>query len=710
MSSSIEKALLSLVQIVTLTKRPFPDPRSLSGYRPTLLGLSRDEKQIVMQLDGGLDGGDSAHRTGVLGFCNSEVDINNLGLFMLDDGLMTRHPNQYPWNNPNNSSRDQLIGYIAGCWRAERFEIVRSLLRAHTERDPPYTCQNFENDAPGTVKKPPIGDLLGPQNIMYFRICAGDYRASLDIVSQLALYIEIVTASTSKDKELNQILLHAIVCGQLDIFLEAHKNYAEQLHYYWSGDPWRGQKAIANSLVDVINIEIARYSTPSLLDFLLPQHLLEELRNLDLVAELKAFISGNPLVFAELAGRFILAGLRDLKDHIEMLVRIASTLDAISREFVGALIKTLRHAAADGFKQLTELIDKSFSDLLGFQGTFLKIAASILGFDTQGGTDDDELAFRIDVRKSLQQIAGNTEKTVKAIAELQTLMDTKFSELTETIKEGFYQLVLKELIAETINSRILLETYENEEIDESGRERLFQQIDALRKKIIESGKYGSETLSYCFHAYAVLVSLLSLIGDRKKEIKVMREELGETVFQPLLYGENGPISQLLKLAEIETLSEGNFVKRKTKTSIGVKSEQQYEILYTLIGPNGPVHAKKPLNQFLVTVYFSQIDGNFEDTVSIHSIELPSIEFKDYLIPIRTRDELRKIVPDLDIAEEAEFVVFQNNVWQGGDVNISNATAAFLSNGKKDSQKILDARRIRPNLEALSTGIRTSLSI
>lgn len=712
MSSSIEKAFQSLVQIVTLTKRPLPDPRSLASYRPTLAGLSRDEDQIIMQLDGGaLDGGDSAHRTGVLSFCNSEMDINNLGLFIDGNGLMTRHPNQYPWNNPNNSSRDQLTGYIAGCWRAERFEIVKSLLRAHEERDPTFTCQNFENDEPGTTKNPPIGDLLAPHNVMYFRICAGDFKASLDIVSQLILYTAIVTASKDIDKELNQLLLHSIVCGQLDIFLEAHKNYVERLHYYWSGDPWRGQRAIADSLIEVVNIETARYSTPSLLDFLLPQHLLEELRNLDIEAELKAFISGNPLVFAELSGRFILAGLRDLKDHIEMLVRIASTLDVLGRELLGAAIKSLRHAAADGFKQLSELIDNSPLDPLGFQSKILKISASIIGFDSQGGTDEDELAFRNEVRRSLHQIAENTEKTVIAIAELQTLMDSKFSELTATIKEEFYQLVLRDLIAETNNSRILLNTYENVDIDDIVRARFLEQVDDLRVKIDLSGQYGPETLAYCFHAYGVVVSLLSVVNDSENEMEVTRKELGENVFKGLLYGENGPISQLLKLAEIEALAEEDFVRRKTKTLVGAKSVQQYKTVVVDIGIGAGVPIRTLSNKFLVTVYFSQLNGDIEDTASIHSIEIPSLEIVDHDIPIRTREQLMEIVPDINVADEAAFhVIFQEEPWEGGDVDITNATAAFLGNGKKDSQKILDVRRLRPNLEALSAGVKASLSI
>ena len=227
---SIEVALQSLVNIFSLAQRPIADPRSLGDFSPSLSDLERADG-LVMQPEKSndgitqrLDGGDSAHRTGVLAFCNSIQDAKNLGRFMITPALMTRHPTQPPWNNPSNSSRDQLLGYIAGCWRAQRYDIVEALYAAHKARIPMFTCQNTDADAPGTPKNPAIGDLLLPDNLMYFRVCAGDKGAATDIAAQLNLYIAILATPTSEDHEINQILLESIVCGQLDIFAACSMN------------------------------------------------------------------------------------------------------------------------------------------------------------------------------------------------------------------------------------------------------------------------------------------------------------------------------------------------------------------------------------------------------------------------------------------------------------------------------------------------------
>lgn len=109
-----------------------PKPDSLGNYTPSINELSRDELGIVGQLqeENHIDSGDSAHRTGVLSFCNSQQDIRILPQFE-KDGIMVRHPKQVPWNNWKNCSRDQLTGYISGCWRSNQNEIVSRLLEKH---------------------------------------------------------------------------------------------------------------------------------------------------------------------------------------------------------------------------------------------------------------------------------------------------------------------------------------------------------------------------------------------------------------------------------------------------------------------------------------------------------------------------------------------------------------------------------------------------
>jgi hypothetical protein len=254
-----------------------PNPNTLDGHVPNLEGLARDDLGIICQLqeDKTLDGGDSAHRTGVAAFCNSGPDADLLRRFEDNNGIMVRHPTQVPWNNPNNCTRDQLTGYVAGCWRAGRLDINRRLLEAHANRKPPFTCQDTERDYPGTPKDPPIGDPLGPDNIMFLRIAAGDTEAYTDLLGQFSLQISIELADRGVTSDQNNLILESIVCGRLNLYVKVHPNYDQILRYYWSN--WRGQPRIAEELIWVIKQELKRYPSQAEVP-LLPQGLLNSLR------------------------------------------------------------------------------------------------------------------------------------------------------------------------------------------------------------------------------------------------------------------------------------------------------------------------------------------------------------------------------------------------------------------------------------------------
>lgn len=236
-----------------------PKSDSINGHIPDLSGLARDDIGIINQLeDGGkLDGGDSAHRTGFAAFLGSQKDNDLLHLFE-SNGVMVRHPTQVPWNNWKNCTRDQLIGYAAGCWRAGRLDINQRLLDAHKARFPPFTCQDTERDYPGTTKNPPIGDPLGPHDVMYLRVSAGDNSAYTNQAGQLALEAAIVYAATQDVKvDQNNLILHSILCGRLKMLVEVIPNYEESIRYYWSG--WRKQPRIAEEFIWVIREELKRY-------------------------------------------------------------------------------------------------------------------------------------------------------------------------------------------------------------------------------------------------------------------------------------------------------------------------------------------------------------------------------------------------------------------------------------------------------------------
>ncbi len=170
-----------------------PDRDTLGGFNPDFRELKRDDLGIIMmpqqscgEISPDLDGGDSAHREGVAAFCNSEPDKKLLDLFVNNSGVMVRHPNQVPWNEPDNSSADQLRGFMVGCWRAGRSDLAQRLLVAHEARN--WHCQNImaPERCPKLVRKnPKPPDVLAPQEVMGLRIAAGMNEAYLDLLGQL---------------------------------------------------------------------------------------------------------------------------------------------------------------------------------------------------------------------------------------------------------------------------------------------------------------------------------------------------------------------------------------------------------------------------------------------------------------------------------------------------------------------------------------------
>lgn len=286
-----------------------PASDTLGGHVPNFKGLDRDEAGIICQVEKQkdesirLDGGDSAHRMGTAAFCNSAEDAGLLSRFE-SGGVMVRHPTQVPWNNSKNCTRDQLIGYMAGCWRASRREINARLLAAHATRIPPYTCQNIEEMEVGTTKNPPIGDPLGPDDVMFMRICAGEDAAFMDPAGQLTLHVAIEVAGQGVDRDINNLMLRSIVCGRLNLFVKIHPKYEDNLRFYWSG--WRKQPQIAEELIWVAKEELKRYP---LVDIpLLPSNLLNVARSLNIEAEFKNLDPGHR---TQLAARFQEATLKD---------------------------------------------------------------------------------------------------------------------------------------------------------------------------------------------------------------------------------------------------------------------------------------------------------------------------------------------------------------------------------------------------------------
>lgn len=340
MNPDVLKALEDFVAGLGFGMLPLPpDPDTLDGHIPDFSNLARDDQQIIRQVqddpNNPLDGGDSANREGHAAFCNSALDMGLLPLFE-QDGIMVRHPTQAPWNNWKNCTRDQLLAYVAGCWRAKRFDINARLLEKHLTRLPPLTCQDTEADWPGTTKTPPIGDPLGPHDVMMLRIVAGDPSAYLDPVGQLALQLAIETSNPDVTVEKNQLILQSMVCGRLNLYVQIQPDYAANIRDYWSG--WRKQPQIGEEMIWVITQELKRYAGQVAVP-LLPAHVITLLKGLDLAAEIKNL---DPTHHAQLAARFAEAAL---KDAANMAVNVMQAEIANAQRQLLALGRTVEQVA-----------------------------------------------------------------------------------------------------------------------------------------------------------------------------------------------------------------------------------------------------------------------------------------------------------------------------------------------------------------------------
>lgn len=106
------------------------------------MAIYLDDKGYPVTYQG--DGGDTAVRLGILALTNQpEISSNRLNL-----GIC-RHPNQTPWNNTNNFSRDQLLMAVH-YWK----KVQPCILSLYISRFGLFKCPNTERDKKGSVKLP----------------------------------------------------------------------------------------------------------------------------------------------------------------------------------------------------------------------------------------------------------------------------------------------------------------------------------------------------------------------------------------------------------------------------------------------------------------------------------------------------------------------------------------------------------------------------
>ena len=211
--------------------------------------IKRDSYGIICQHhiyfpENPIDGGDSASRTGIMALCRSIQDRNLLSSFITDDKKLIRHPNQPRWNDPKNTSRDQLIPFLAGCWSANAIFYSKELSKSY----------GF------WINK----DFLDPAVQLHIQFCAGNWNTKWKLIGFPWLRASIFWATKIKpSNELNQILCMCIMAdverpSYLKLLCESHPDWRKNVTEYWSG--WRDQKEIGEAFIECVeqHLKIAR--------------------------------------------------------------------------------------------------------------------------------------------------------------------------------------------------------------------------------------------------------------------------------------------------------------------------------------------------------------------------------------------------------------------------------------------------------------------
>lgn len=231
--------------------------------------IKRDENGYIV--DDTLDGGDSANRCGLWKlFKGHDLPLKDpafwLEDFVLSGGICVRHPKQFPWNNPKNFSRDQLIPLCAGLWRVKRYDLVRSIFWSHAKRL--FFCQNIERDKPGTKKYPwphkyvndkgqneksnfNFADPLLPHDVFFLIMCSKLYILyPLWIIAAPMFVIALLIHCISDTNDEGQIISQCKVHGSwaVNLYKKWRPDYKERLNTYWIAR--RNQGEIANLIIN----------------------------------------------------------------------------------------------------------------------------------------------------------------------------------------------------------------------------------------------------------------------------------------------------------------------------------------------------------------------------------------------------------------------------------------------------------------------------
>lgn len=225
-----------------------------------------------------MDGGDSAVRMGLLGVFNDPISgkIEDY----VKDGIVVRHKYQNPWNNPRNTTKDQIKCLVAGLYAQGKTEICKKILEAHQKRL--YFCQNFERDFPGTVKYPwphyvrdfhkldengssieflkselrcfDFADPFLPNDILFLQIAAGMKKEDIPYYDFKMFWHRqaLKSHANSSHNEENQMFCECYVLGTLEEYKKINTQLESRSFAYWFT---RGELEYHSKMMSMLGVQ-----------------------------------------------------------------------------------------------------------------------------------------------------------------------------------------------------------------------------------------------------------------------------------------------------------------------------------------------------------------------------------------------------------------------------------------------------------------------
>ncbi|MFN9917560.1 MAG: hypothetical protein ACK53L_33555, partial [Pirellulaceae bacterium] len=176
------------------------------------------------------------------------------------EGMGMRHPKEYPWNNPLNFTRDQLMPLVAGLDQQNNRKPIKRMFYKHAKRL--FFCQNIERDCPGTRKRPyphivstckgsdngrrswgDYADPLAPHHIGAFIIAARAWAFYPFLpVAYVFAMIAILLRPMSDDNDQGALVATLKIMGLLWLLKLVDKKYMSRWENYFCG--WRSKQEL----------------------------------------------------------------------------------------------------------------------------------------------------------------------------------------------------------------------------------------------------------------------------------------------------------------------------------------------------------------------------------------------------------------------------------------------------------------------------------